>query len=102
MRPHFSKVSFDLKPIQQEAVWPGVLEKDSQWAFVHGAGCQIAMRNCYDNYGLSLGQAKRLKTWVLENFTEEKIYKQLVDAIGSENHFELEDWLNELEEVTEG
>lgn len=82
LRPHFSKVSFDLKPIQREAVWDGVLQPESQWAFPHGGGCQIAMRQCYDNYGLSQGHAKKLKKWVLENFTEEKIYQQFIERSG--------------------
>jgi len=82
IRPHFSKTSFDLKPIQKEAVWDSVLQPESQWAFPHGGGCQIAMRQCYDNYGLSQGHAKKLKKWVLENFTEEKIYQQFIERSG--------------------
>ena len=102
-RPHFSKVSYDLKPIQQEAVWDGVLQPESQWAFVHGGGCQIAMRQCYDNYSLCQGQAKRLKKWVLSNFTEEKIYDKFYNSISEfVDSAELEDWLLELSEIDEG
>ena len=61
IKSHFSKVSYDLKPIQQGAVWDGVLQPESQWAFPHGGGCQIAMRQCFENYGLCSGQAKKLK-----------------------------------------
>lgn len=101
-RPHFSKVSYDLKPIQQEAVWDGVLQPESQWAFVHGGGCQIAMRQCYDNYSLSKGQAKRLKKWILNNFTEEKIYEKFHSSISEfVEGAELEDWLLELSELSE-
>jgi len=102
LRPHFSKVSYDLKPIQQEAVWDGVLQPESQWAYPHGGGCQIAMRNCYENYSLSQGQAKRLKKWVLKNFTEEKIYAKFNTAIEEYTEVvELESWLDQLSDITE-
>jgi len=99
IKPHFSKVSYDLKPIQKEAVWDSVLQPESQWAFPHGGGCQIAMRQCYENYGLHSGQAKRLKKHVLETFTEEKIYDSLVEKILGYNVNEFEDWMSQLEEV---
>ena len=57
IRPHFSKISFDLKPIQKEAVWDSVLQPESQWAFPHWRSCQIAMRQCFENYGLCAGVA---------------------------------------------
>lgn len=85
IRSHFSKVSYDLKPIQKEAVWDGVLQPESQWAFPHWGSCQIAMRQCYENYGLCLSQAKKLKKWVLDTFTEEKIYESYVSSILGEN-----------------
>ena len=97
MRPHFSKVSYDLKPIQKDAVWDGVLQPESQWAFVHGGGCRIAMRQCYENHGLSQNHSKKLKKWVCENFTAEQKYKQVIDNIVSPEEFEIGDWLQELE-----
>ena len=101
LRPHFSKVSYDLKPIQQEAVWESVLQPESQWAFVHGGGCQIAMRQCYDNYSLSQGQAKRLKKWVLDEFSEEAINDKFITSIVGFDTAELNDWLASLDEMVE-
>ena len=101
LRPHFSKVSYDLKPIQKEAHWDGVLQPESQWAFPHGGGCQIAMRQCYENYGLVSGHAGRLKKWVLKNFTEEKIYDSLVEKILGYNVNEFQDWMSSLNEIEE-
>lgn len=98
LRPHFSKVSFDLKPIQKEAVWDGVLQPESQWAFPHWGSCQIAMRQCYENYSLCQGQSKRLKKWILKTFTEENINTKLVNAIGIPTPEE-QDWVNKLTEI---
>ena len=57
------------------------------------------MRQCYENYGLSQGQAKRLKKSIVENFTEEKIYKQIVDSIFGYDVDEFEDWISEINET---
>lgn len=101
IKAHFGKVSFDLENIQQEAVWDGVLQPETKWAFPHWGSCQIAMRQCYENHGLFAGQAKRLKKWVVENFTEEKIYKNVVESLYGYNIDEFEDWLSELNSVEE-
>ena len=82
IRPHFSKVSFDLKPIQQEAHWDGVLQPESEWAYPHWGSCQIAMRQCYENYHLCTSQAKKLQKWVLKNFTEKEIYQNFIEKTG--------------------
>jgi len=102
MRPHFSKVSYDLKPIQKEAVWDSVLQPESQWAYPHWGSCQISMRQCFENYGLYSGQAKKLKTWVLKNFHEDKINKEMVDLLHDEEAFEVENWLTSLGDIDEG
>jgi glycosyltransferase involved in cell wall biosynthesis len=85
VRPFFSKVAYDLKPIQQEAVWDSVLQPESQWAYPNGMACKVAMRQTYEHYNLSLSQAKKLKKWVADNFNEEKIHKELVSAVLGDN-----------------
>jgi glycosyltransferase involved in cell wall biosynthesis len=101
MRPHFSKISYDLKEIQQDAVWDGVLQPESQWAFPHWGSCQIAMRQCFENHGLFAGQAKKLKKWILDEFTEEKINDQFVNSVLGFDPTELNDWLSSLDEMVE-
>ena len=100
IRPHFSKVSFDLKPIQKEAHWDGVLQPESEWAYPHWGSCQIAMRQCYENYHLCTSQAKKLQKWVLKNFTEEKIYENFIECAFGDHlrmNAEIEDLFNQLE-----
>jgi len=101
LRAYFSKVSYDLKEIQKEAVWDGVLQPETKWAFPHGQACQIAMRQCYDNYGLCHGQAKKLSKWILETFTEENIYDSFVKLVHDEELYNVEDWLKNLDLVDE-
>ncbi|NBO23317.1 glycosyltransferase, partial [bacterium] len=43
----FSRVPFETKKIQQEAVWNGVLHPESEWAFVKQLGARTSMRECF-------------------------------------------------------
>jgi hypothetical protein len=72
MKPHFTKIDFDLQNVQKEAVWDGVIQKDSKWCFVKDHSVRNAMREVYKNYGPKLSDAKKLSKFVLENFSQEK------------------------------
>ena len=61
----FSRVAYELKEIQQEAVWNGVLVKDSEWAYVKPIAAKLSMREVYKDYGRFKGQAKKLKEYIL-------------------------------------
>lgn len=75
----FSKITYDLKKIQQEAVWNGVLHPESEWAFVKPFGAKSAMRECYKDYGRFKGQAKKLKDYLLNK--DEDVFHKMSDAI---------------------
>lgn len=63
----FSRVAYELKEIQQEVVWDGVLVKDSEWAYVKPIAAKLAMREIYKDHGRFKGQAKKLKEYILDN-----------------------------------
>jgi len=81
MRAHFSKILYDLKPVQQEAVWQGVIEPDMNWAWPNPTSCKLAMREAVKNYGMLQGEAKRLKEWLEEEFEENEKYHCFVNNI---------------------
>ena len=100
LRPHFSKVNYELKPVQKEVLWQNVIEPDMKWAFPSEASCKTAMREAVKNYGLIKGEAKRLKQWLEENFEETKKYDEFVHALyGDELELqsEIDDLFNQLE-----
>lgn len=103
LRAHFSKVNWDLKPVQKEAHWAGVIETDQEWAYPNANSCRIAMREAIKNYGMLQGEAKRLKAWLEEEFEESKKYEHLVeclDELGALEELkdeELDEWIKELE-----
>tara|TARA_Y100000034_G_scaffold20628_3_gene23620 strand:- start:10577 stop:12661 length:2085 start_codon:yes stop_codon:yes gene_type:complete len=80
----FSKVDYKLQPVQEKAVWPGVVEKDSSWAFPIEMSYKDKLREVHKDYGRHLKMAKQLKKHVLENFTEQKIYDGFIEQVFGE------------------
>ena len=89
----FGRVSYDLAPIQKSARWDGVLVPDSQWAYPKENSARSAMRNCYKDYPRHKSQAKKLKTYVNETFTEERQYSEFVKNCGLRNELPEADYI---------
>ena len=89
LRAHFSKVNYDLEPVQNEVLWKGVIEPNMRWAYPKENNCKLAMREMVNNYGLAQGQAKRLKDWLKEEFEESKKYNNFVESVWGEKVFDL-------------
>jgi glycosyltransferase involved in cell wall biosynthesis len=99
---HFYNVSYDILPVQGEVVWDGVLIKESMWAYAREQSAKEKMRECYEDItskkegsfaSLSHEYAQELH----ERFSEEKMYKKFIDAIGvDEEEFNVEAWLDGL------
>ena len=100
-KAHFAKVKYTLQPIQREAVWDGVLQRDSLWCYAEEGSYKKRLREVYKDYQRFKGQAKKLNTWVRKNFSAEQQYKKFVDAIYKQDQLELESWLKELEQDVE-
>ncbi len=90
IKPHFARVNFTLQPIQPEAVWNGVLEKDTMWAFPIAISAKEQMREVYKNHDRFRGQAKRLASHILTQFNKDKIYSKFVSLLTSFYSFEEE------------
>jgi len=97
MKPMFSAVSYELRPIQQEAIWEGVIEKDTQWCFAKEWHYKKVLREVYKNHGSVLSKAKKLQKYVQEEFAEEKMYNKIRNAVYQENSQEIDNWLNTME-----
>lgn len=89
----FSSVPYDLKKIQPEAVWNGILHPESEWAFAKQQGVKSAMRECYKDYGRFKEQAKKLKIYLEEKFSMNNIDNAFIDAFFGRKKYE---WLKKL------
>ena len=103
VRPLFVKVDYKLGDVQQEAIWPGVINEGSQWCFPDPTSFKDAMRKTYKNYGPALSSARKLKKINLDRFTEEKMQNEFVDKLltipGLSVSEEEIEWIEELEKI---
>lgn len=104
-KPFFTKIDFDINRVQQDAVWEGVIQPDSAWCFAKFNSTKRAMREIFSKYDEKLSLAKKLQKYIKTHFTEERFYKEFVDAmdLGFEEQFseeEIKDWLSKMN-VTE-
>lgn len=100
MRPHFTKIDYDILPVQQPAVWKGVLEEGSRWAYVKDNSTRDAMRDIVNDYPKKLSQAKKLQKHVVKTFSPEEQYQKFVDALLGDEEVSGE-WHGKLSEVAE-
>jgi len=102
-RPHFAKVDYGLQPVPQTAVWEGVIQADSLWAYPQQGSYKMKLREVYKNHNRYKSQAKKLQKWILETFDEKKQYKIfeacLEDYTPSEEDLEWQHQLSEIEMI---
>ncbi len=102
-KEQFYNVSYDIQPIQEKAVWDGVLMKEAMWAYAKESSAKTQMRRCYEevieNTGLaakSCAYAEQLK----ERFSEEKMFSLFTEAVHRQDP-EIDAWLAKLEAIEE-
>ena len=81
LRPHFAKVDYSLQPVQQHAVWDGVVQADSLWAYPQQGSYKMKLREVCKDYSRYKSQAKKLQKWIAKNFTEEQQYEKFNDCL---------------------
>ncbi len=97
----FQEVEYVLQPVQQESVWPGVIEADSLWTYADQGSYKMALRDTYKNYTKVKNRAKELQALLLENFNEEILYKGFCEAVHEDDEVsdqEIEDLFASLAE----
>ena len=96
-RPHFARVDYELKPIAPDAVWEGVLQKDSMWAYPKQGSYKMRLREMYKENDRFKSQAKKLKRWILKNFDQEKQYNCFNNNI--KEFISSGDWMDNLDAI---
>ncbi len=81
LKDKFLKVKHELSPVQNHAVWDGVVERDSQWAYADQGSYKMALRMMYKKYDEFKNQAETLKSDIDANFNDKVLYKLFVDSI---------------------
>ena len=81
MRGLFSEVQYNMRPVQQSALWPGVIEEGSMWCFPEEGSFKMQLRKVRNKYDNALKTAKTLQEHILENFKEDDIYDKFVENV---------------------
>ena len=80
-RPHFVRVDYDLGPVQQEALWEGVIVPEALWAFAREGSFKKALRSTIKEHNVRKSNAKKLKKYITERFSFENQSKIFTDAV---------------------
>jgi len=78
--PRVARVDYDVKPVQKEAVWPGVIQEDSMWAYAKESSYKRALKNILEKETHYRKEASTLQKHIIENFTPEEQYSKFVEA----------------------
>ena len=71
-KAHFAKIDYNLQPVPQDAVWDGVIQKDSMWAYPQQGSYKMRLREVFKDYSRFKSQASRLQSWILDEFEQDK------------------------------
>ena len=77
-------VDYTIQPIQQQAVWPGVLEKDAMWAFADQGSFKMVLRKTLKNHEKAKKTAIELKEIIEEKFNNQTLYDGFIESLGFE------------------
>tara|TARA_R100000234_G_scaffold39845_1_gene23806 strand:+ start:1342 stop:3297 length:1956 start_codon:yes stop_codon:yes gene_type:complete len=76
-KAYFADVDYTLGPIEEHAVWPGVLEKETMWCYPTEGSFKMRLRQVRKSYNKWLTKAKHLQEWVHKEFSWDKKHKEL-------------------------
>ncbi len=80
-KDYFNAVEYSLRPVQDQAVWKGVIEADSMWAFADQGSFKMTLRKVIKNLDKANKLADELKPLVIDKFSDQKLYKLFVDEV---------------------
>jgi len=103
VKPHFAKVAYEIKKIQKQVVWKGVLHEDSGWCYPTRESYKSRLRDVYGDYNRFKNLSQTLKKFIDRNFTSEKKYKEMTESVKEVCGFVSDDEINSLfESVAQG
>jgi glycosyltransferase involved in cell wall biosynthesis len=93
-KDYFTPVEFTLQPIQQHAVWDGVLMSGSSWAYADQGSYKMNLRKTYKNWDSKKKLATELQKIINEKFSDEKLFKGFCDQLYDEEEEDIDQWLS--------
>ena len=78
---YFSAVKHEMKKIPPEAVWEGVLDAESEWAYPVQGSFKLMLKRMKKNWKKHSKKAMELQSLVNEKYTEETMYKLFCEQV---------------------
>tara|TARA_R100000805_G_C3616663_1_gene118561 strand:+ start:877 stop:2133 length:1257 start_codon:yes stop_codon:yes gene_type:complete len=80
---NFYNVAFDLNKIPENAVWEGVLIKESMWSYPRGTSAKENMRKCYNDIvsGNNDIDMSEYSVKLKDKFSADNMYSKFVDIV---------------------
>ena len=94
----FPPVSYNLSLVQPEAIWNGVIVKDSMWAYAKEWDYKKSLKNVMKNHRTLKTQANKLKKHLHETHAEEVIYQKMCETVYKQSEEEKQ-WSQQMETV---
>ena len=77
----FLKVKHELGPVQKQAVWDGVIQAESQWAYADQGSYKMALRQMFKRSDEFVEQAEELQDHVDTRFRDEILFEGFCNSI---------------------
>ena len=81
MRALFHEVDYDIAPVQQSALWEGVIEQGSMWCRPKEGSFKMQLRKVRNKYDKSLNTAKILQQHIIDNFKQDELYDKFANYV---------------------
>ena len=77
----FESVNYTLQPVQEQAVWDGVIQKDSMWAFADQGSYKMTLRKTLKNWTKIKERSVELANIIDEKYSDDKLYENFVNQV---------------------
>jgi glycosyltransferase involved in cell wall biosynthesis len=81
LKQMFANVEYTIGDVPESAVWDGVIEKGTKWAYPTEGSYKLRLRQVRNNYDKWLKKALYLKEWILEEFEWDKKHDLMASHI---------------------
>jgi glycosyltransferase involved in cell wall biosynthesis len=96
-KDYYQSVDYSLRSIMPQAIWEGVLEKDSMWAYADQGSFKMTLRRTLKNLDKCKETAKELQELIEKNFSNEKLYNGFVKCFFDEEEIM---WYEQMNKVS--
>ena len=70
-----------MQPVKEEAVWDGVIQKESMWAVPEEGSIKMCLEELYKDHGRFEKRAKTLQKWIVKEYSLENINNKILSLL---------------------